>query len=136
MQPLTRLTGEIGRFAIVGAVATAVHIGAATVFLHSIAHNPLVANLAAFLIAVAVSFLGHYHWSFASRLSKTHAFLRFFAVALIGFAANSALLKALLLLNFSIADVSISIAALIVPIISFTLSRIWAFAPRTTPSGS
>jgi putative flippase GtrA len=95
---------------------------------------PLLANLAAFCTAVGVSFLGHYHWTFAHKGAFHRevpgvgkAMRRFLIVSLIGLALNSLVVYVitdLLALSYWYAVVLMVTA---VPGIVFLLSRFWAF---------
>jgi putative flippase GtrA len=99
---------------------------------------PLLANFAAFCVAVGVSFFGHFHWTFAgehlrpggnTRVNRT--FARFFAVAVFGLGLNS-------LAVYVITDVlmmsylySAGLMVTVVPVILFVINKYWAFAaPR------
>ena len=127
-EAVTNFVKQVSKFSIIGAVATVVHIIIAESLIHSTIIAPLRANLFAFSVALFISFVGHYYWSFSCQAHKGRAFLRFFVVALIAMAANNALLSVLLILDWFVIDVSIVVAALVVPILSFILGRTWAFA--------
>ena len=98
---------------------------------------PLAANVAAFGVAVVVSFFGHFCWTFRSEpagaAAALHrrmraAFARFAVVALLGLALNSAavvLTVDLLALPYPFA---ILLMVSVVPLAVFALSRFWAFA--------
>lgn len=127
-QTLKKLAGEAGRFTLVGLAATGLHIAVAELLLHTVTENPFAANVAAFLSAVTLSFLGHYHWSFRSQAHKGRAFVKFFTVALTAMAANNLILKLLLMTALLSPALCILLAALAVPVITFVLGRLWAFA--------
>jgi putative flippase GtrA len=129
-ETLKTLAGQASRFTVVGLAATALHIAVAETLLHTVVANPFAANFIAFLSAVSLSFLGHYHWSFKSDAHKGRAFAKFFTVALAAMAANNLLLKILLMLQVLPPALCIVLAAMAVPVISFIFSRLWAFAPE------
>ena len=120
---------EVGRFALVGAAATAMHLA---VGLTAIAAGmpPLAANPLAFAVAFAVSFAGHCGWTFASAgVPVGRALPRYGLVALAGLALNEAVLAALLALGA--APMGAFAAAVTVAAAStYVLSRAWAFRPR------
>lgn len=119
---------QAARFGLVGIIATAVHlaIGATMIF---VGVPPATANVFAFLIAVGVSFTGHFYYTFPKHTSShIHAFWRFTAVALIGFLINQLLLIGLLLIP-SFANIACLVASTaFAASISFLLSKRWVFA--------
>ena len=120
---------EVGRFALVGAAATAVHLGVGLGAI-SVGVPPLVANPLAFAVAFAVSFAGHRGWTFAStRVPARHALPRFGAVALGGLALNEAVLAALLALGAAPMG-AFAVAVTVAAASTYVLSRAWAFRPR------
>ena len=87
---------QMGRFALVGGAATAVHLAVGGSAIGA-GVPPLVANAVAFVAAFAASFAGHYGFTFAGNGAAFGGSLaRFLAVALLGFALNQGLLSALL----------------------------------------
>jgi len=110
------------RFALVGAVATGVHMAVATLLLGLCGWPPYVANLGAFLVAFAVSYLGHRHVTFARAGSPW----RFLLVALGGFGLNNLLLTGLLACGVP-ALAALLVATALVPVFSYLLSSLWVF---------
>lgn len=110
------------RFALVGAVATLVHMAVATLLLGLCAWPPYAANLGAFLIAFGVSYLGHRHVTFARAGSPW----RFLLVALGGFGLNNLLLTGLLACGVP-ALAALLVATALVPVFSYLLSSLWVF---------
>lgn len=133
--PLWQLALQYVRFGTVGMAATATHvlIFAASIELAGV--RPLMANMIAFPIAVLVSFIGNFRWTFASggrgaagigRPARV-ALVRFAIIALIGLALNSLavyLVVDALALAYGLAIV---LMVTVVPGIMFTLSKLWAF---------
>lgn len=110
------------RFILVGGLATLVHILVAGTLLAIFEPQPYVANFIAFLVAFGVSYCGHRYLTFARRGS----ILRFFVVAIAGFALNNLLLTGLLALGLS-AFLAIVVATALVPVFSYLASSLWAF---------
>ena len=81
---------RIARFGAVGLFATLVHFTVALSMKYLTGTSSvLLMNTCGFLVALVVSFFGHYHFTFSSSQIYTHAFARFFVVALGAFAASS-----------------------------------------------
>ena len=119
------------KFAIVGLIATSIHMLIVWVLVGHIEIPVFSANTIAFISAFAFSFSGHFYWTFSSknRSSETkYLFLkRFFTVSLILFLLNNAVLVSLIkLTHLSMATLSV-ISVSVVPIASYLISRFWAF---------
>lgn len=122
MTPLEELL-QMLRFGAVGLLATVVHflvaLGVGKMLgLSSI----LVMNIAGFLVALVISFLGHYHFTFSSSELYSRAFLKFFAVALLCLLASSlciAMAGYALLPNI----IQLFIGAVVIPIISYIANK-------------
>ncbi len=120
---------QIMRFGIVGALATFVHMVIGFLLIASGWH-PLSANLIAFATAFLVSFVGHLGYSFSDQdVNPARAFWRFAVVALIGFACNEALLLVLILQGFFSDSFALWVSTAFAAILTFSLSRTWAFRP-------
>ena len=134
MRRLWHLALQYARFGAVGVAATATHAVMFTAFLELVGLAPLVANFAAFGIAVLVSFLGHFHWTFWTETAdqdwqqQRAAFVRFTVVALSGLALNS-LAVILVVSVFALPyQYALILMVCVVPLLVFTLSKFWAFA--------
>ena len=134
MYPATKLlTGKelrrILRFTTVGFAATATH---ATMLLFLVEGNgtdPLWANFFSFLLAVLVSFFGHYHWTFTASTLYTTAFPRFFTIALLGLGLNQTIMfctVSVLALNYLF---GLAVVVVLVPGFTFLANRFWSFKP-------
>ncbi|MEJ8475754.1 GtrA family protein [Roseibium algae] len=140
-----RVKTEVGtafRFAIVGATATLTHATAALALLETGTLSAFPANIAGFLVAFVVSFVGHHRWSFASTQQdgKAHQRMRrFFVLALIGFALNSSVLAGWLGLTSWPQSLGILFSIAVVPALTFFGARLWAFSgspPASDPNES
>ena len=119
------------RFGIVGALATLVHMLIGATLIHS-GWPALAANPLSFLIAFAVSFMGHYGFSFSDQEKDVHTSLKRFAlVACAGFVVNEVLL-AILIWTARLPDIAALILSTgVAAIITFFASRNWAFRKLT-----
>ena len=117
-------------FLAVGGSAAAVHFGVVLLLVSQHQTPALAANVAGFLIAFCVSFLGHQRLTFAAGAASARQSLpRFAAVALLGFVSNELLYALLLALGV---DYRLALLAVLVAVAGMTwlLSRYWAFAAR------
>lgn len=115
------------RFTVVGLCAMTVHF-LLVVGLVYLTVAPLLANVAAFLIAFQVSFWGHLGWSFSDLCAtRNMAMRRFFLVAVGGFALNEVLYAALLRWTPLPYQVALFLVLGTVALGTFVISRCWAF---------
>ena len=121
------ISAQVMRFGVVGVSAMCVHMLVVTLLVPAGLH-PLLANIIAFLVAFQVSYFGHARWTFsvADPNSRKHK-LRFFIVAILSFLTNE-MLYALLLTIFHLHYlVALFIVLAVVALLTFVLSRLWAF---------
>lgn len=116
------------RFSIVGAVATLIHVSTVWLLITHLDRNPLLLNLAAFLVAFGFSFAGQYYWTFRSKKHWHHALLRFFSVSFFAFVLNNFVLVMLLDANLLSPAASAVLAAIVIPPFTYILGRFWAFS--------
>lgn len=124
--------GQLVRFGCVGLAATAVHSSTALSLHHLADWSPLWSNAVAFTIAWFVSYLGNWAWTFSGTATHSQSAPRFLAVALSGFCLN----QVLIYLTTSVLGwpfwAGLCLVLSIVPILTFTASRLWAY--RTSPA--
>jgi putative flippase GtrA len=126
--------GRIGWFIVVGCAAAAVHWSVATALVALAGWQPLVANVAGWLVALGVSFTGHHRLSFRGHGSSLgRAGLRFFSISAGGFLINESAYA--LLLHWTSARYDVLLAAVLVGVAGATylLSRHWAFLNSSAP---
>jgi putative flippase GtrA len=114
-------------FALIGLSATAVHVLSALAARYSIQASALEANLIGYCSAVLVSYIGNARFTFGSAVLQGRQFTRFLIVSLFGLALNQAITFVAvneLHLPFRLALAGVVV---VVPLVSFALSRIWAF---------
>jgi len=122
--------GQITRFAVVGAAATLIHVVVALLVTSAFALAPLVANLAGFSVAVAVSFWGHLRVTFRVEKPQRQHLYRFIVLSLVSLAVSSLITATWTYWGGSMI-VAMSFVTLIVPSMSFVAARLWAFATVT-----
>lgn len=125
------LPGQISRFAVIGLIATGVHLTIAGFSHYSLGMTPLVANFVAFLFAFGVSFTGHYFWTFNQANSIRQAMTRFFLVAITGLAINQAIVWLVVNIMGQSFLLAMALAVLIIPAASFVSSKFWAFRAQS-----
>jgi putative flippase GtrA len=120
------LSGQIIRFGLVGISAALVQFLGVAGFVSFFHLKPLIANCFAFLFAFQVSFLGHTHWTFKAK-NSAQTKRKFFVVSSCSFALNQTLYAYLLKYSHLHYLLALLIVILIVPGLTFLLSKFWAF---------
>ena len=127
---MTAVATQAARFFTVGGAATVVHVACA-LGLHSLfGVAPLIANVFAFLVASAVSYIGNWRWTFGTSGEHAHAVPRFLLIAISAFGVNQFtvfLLVEKLGYPFWIGLIP---AVLIVPVVTFWLNWTRVFRSR------
>jgi putative flippase GtrA len=116
------------RFALIGGIATFIHMVFVSIFIYKTSLPILTVNLIAFLLAFGISFSGNYYWTFRKTCRPDRAIRRFFLIATSAFFANSILLSVLLNAGLLSPISSALTAALIIPSFTYLASRLWAFS--------
>lgn len=120
-----KLPAQLFRFGIVGVLAMLMHLAIVSVLV-PLQVAPLLANVAAFIIAFQISYYGHRSWTFRAR-HEGAAYWRLLLVSGISFLLNEILYA--LLLKMSGLDYRASLAIVLVTVSAFTFiaSRLWVF---------
>lgn len=127
---------QIARFGMVGLLATFVHMVIGFLLIQS-GWQPLTANMIAFGIAFLVSFVGHLGFSFADQdANPASALWKFAVVAVLGFICNETLLAALLSQKFLSDMTALCLSTAAAAVLTFSLSRIWAFRKSARIGGA
>ena len=122
---------SVGWFVLVGCVAAAVHWCVVVALVERLGQAPLVANCFGWLVAFGVSFAGHHRLSFRGHGGVIGvAALRFLLVSATGFAINEALYAVLLRRGGHRYDILLAIVLIAVAVLTYLLSRHWAFARK------
>jgi len=145
---LLEFIAQVLRFGVVGLSATLIHVAVFLLltgvqFSEGSRLDPQVANLLAWMSAFVVSFLGHYHWTFAGlqdpgSRSTYQTLLRFLVVSLLGLGLNSGLVLLVVDVLGRPPVVAAVFMATLTPAVSFVISRYWAFrggAGKDVPAG-
>jgi putative flippase GtrA len=130
-------TAAVGKFAVIGVLATLTHATVAGGLLQSGLLPAYPANICGFLVAFCVSFTGHYYWSFSHLRRKGTAIrsmIRFLVIAVSGFLLNTTVLALWLTLTPWPDLIGLLFSIAIVPALSFAGARLWAFSHH--PAGT
>ena len=119
-------TARVGRFALVGFAATAIHLSVAMLLEHVSPLPVIVIHVLAYLTAFSVSFIGHYIYTFKSSRQWTLALMRFLAVSLAVLCLSSLVAKVCTAAGLA-GVISLLVAALSVPALTYVLSRTLVF---------
>ena len=116
-------------FVLVGASAALTHMAVFTVVLLLVPTLwPEIANVAGFLVAFLMSFVGHRRLSFQDAgTSVMQSFVRFAATAVAGFVTNEAVFILLFRLLGLPTWVALISGIVVSAVQTFVLSRFWAF---------
>jgi len=116
-------------FVLVGASAALTHMVVFTLVLLLVPTLwPEIANVAGFLVAFLVSFVGHRRLSFQDAdTSLLQSFMRFAATAVAGFVTNEAVFIALFRVLELPAWMALMSGIVMSAVQTFVLSRFWAF---------
>jgi putative flippase GtrA len=115
-------------FGCVGGLASLVNLIVVIIFVHEGWASPLWANFIAFCIAYQVSFLGHHYLTFRHQsTSLLQSWFKFLFVALGGFVLTESLYAFFLKGLHVQYIVALIVVFMIVPVVTFLLSKKWAF---------
>ena len=133
-RPLGRLYEDytdVCRFIIVGGLATFVHYIVALTVYGGFNVPPLWANFIAFIIAFNVTYFGHYFWVFESDNAHRSSLPKSLTVSLIGLALSQIIVWGLTERLAFPFHLTLIIAVTLVPMVTFSLNRLWVFKEKT-----
>jgi putative flippase GtrA len=115
-------------FLLVGALAAALHWLVAVMLVERAGVAPMLANVGGWLVALALSFVGQWRWTFGDRRApSSRSALRFFGLSAAGLALNAAT-YALLLHNTPLRyDIALALVLLTVTVITYLATQRWVF---------
>lgn len=121
------LAADFVRFAVVGAIATAVHAAVFALAIESTPLDPVAATAIAFCIAFAVGFTLNRRWTFRSRGRPAAELPRYLVAQLAGLVVNAAIMAFAVHLQRWSPYVGLALGIALVPPLTFALSRWWVF---------
>lgn len=118
---------QLSRFSFVGALATLTYLVVANLLFFIDAINPAWASVLAYLAGVVVSFTGQSRFTFGVSRNRFAHVVKFALLSAVGLGMSFGLVRAAD--TFQIAPVFATIsAAMIIPIFSYVIMRLWVFA--------
>lgn len=118
---------SIFKYAIVGILGTATHIGILTILVECFSLNPLLGSTLGFLVTLVESYLLNYYWTFKAKTNHAQAISRYFAVSVFGLLLNT-LIMYLAIDYFRIWYLYGQILVIFcVPLSNYFLNKIWTF---------
>jgi putative flippase GtrA len=131
-----KLRRQLLRFGVVGLLATVVHLSVYAILAKFLALEPQPANLAAFVMAVPVSFAGQAAWTFHEQVDgqglTVARLTRFCFASLTGLALNS-LFVHIVTITFNASSLAaLPLMAVVTPALLFALNRFWVFGPLSS----
>ena len=124
-----QLVRQLLSFGTVGMLATVVHVSLAYFLMIQTETNPYLANLAGFLAAFGISFIGNARLTFRYDGNLSGPAVRFLVISLASLALTStitALVEAYGLPRWTYVAMTLAV----VPPVTFLLSKFWVFASR------
>ena len=116
------------RFIAIGGSAAVVHLAVVRLVVDARWLVPAWANVLGWLVAFAVSFSGHFYWTFARQgTSLVQALPRFFLLSAAGFAINQAAYVLALRFVPWRYDVLLACVLVAVAVCTYVFSKLWAF---------
>jgi putative flippase GtrA len=128
MASKTNLIKQIIQFGIVGVTAALVHFTVVVSLVELYLLRPLIANIAAFLVAFNVSYLGHRNFTFRGTTTRHQvAIPRLFFTSCGLFAANEGLFYFFMNVTKLPYTAALLLVLFILPVVTFMINKLWVF---------
>lgn len=127
MERLVREVLTASRFFVVGSTATLVHLSVSFFALKLLATPVAAANFLGFAVALFVSYVGHYYFTFKSEKQHGVSAVRFLATASTAYVANVVVVSLLAATTLLEPEVRLAAGIATMPVVSFILSRLWVY---------
>jgi putative flippase GtrA len=127
---------EVARFGLVGVLATLVHAGILVFVVELLGWDPVASTPFAFCVAVLVSYLGNFFWTFDSEYGLISRLPKFVLVQLSGMALATLIMFLVVdVLNW-IYPVGLALSLALVPVFTFVVHRRWTFGAEKSVRGA
>lgn len=118
---------QIIRFIIVGTTAAAVHFSIVVYLVQLFHYAPLIANIAAFIVAFQVSYWGHRMWTFSeTEVMHREAYPKLIILQVSVLCMNEGLYYLFLSLHIPY-QLALLMVLAIMPFFTFVTSKFWVF---------
>jgi putative flippase GtrA len=124
------LRSEALRFGLVGIAGTMVHVTVCLLVAASFTIRSELANLAGFLAAVLVSYVGHSQYTFGVKSEHRFQMPRFAALSLTGLLVSSAITWGVCTRFGGPIWLAMALTVVTVPTVTFIGAKFWVFASR------
>lgn len=118
-------------FGLIGVVSTFTHVGTLVFFVELLNSSPIPASTVGFILAVAVSYVLNYRFTFNAQESHSVYFPKYLLTCIIGLSFNTGIM----FLTVQVLGWWYLIGQLctlaIVPIFNFTLNKFWVFSKES-----
>ena len=118
---------QLCRFGIVGVSAVIINLLIVIFIVETFDWPPLLANIIGFIVACQIAFFGHNLWTFKMNTGAHNAWLKFVMVATFSLGLTQLLFFILLHVFVLYYVFALILTQMIVPIVTFLLSKYWAF---------
>ncbi len=115
------------RFAVVGCLATGLHVGIFLFCVRTLNLGPTLATTPAFLGAMTLSYTLNHSWTFGARGRHCYFFLRYLLVALLGVTLNLTIMFVVTRWLGKSYYLGLALVVLLVPLFNFLGNRYWGF---------
>ncbi len=115
------------RFAVVGAIATAIHAAVFALLIEATRVDPVAATVVAFAVAFVAGFALNRRWTFGSRAHPVAQLPRYLAAQLAGLALSASIMYVSVHVQRWSPYAGLALSIVLVPPLTFALSRWWVF---------
>lgn len=119
---------QIARFGVTGVLATGVHYCVLWFFSNYHDVTPWTSSGLGFCAAVGVTWVGQRYWVFPSKKIHLFTIMKFCSVAFFGLSGNVVIMFIFTDIWQKSAEAGFAAGVILIPAMSFLLSKIWVFA--------
>ena len=121
---------RFARFAVVGAIATAIHAAVFAIAIEFVHIEPVTANALAFVVALLTGYSLNRRWTFVAYGTEHARLWRYAIAALVVLALNSAIMFAVVHVAHWSPYIGLGVSIVLAPPVSFALNQYWVFRQR------
>jgi len=129
---ITKSLNQVARFVFVGGIATAVHVVVAIFAIQKLKTSSLSANFLGYSVSVSVSYFLNSVWTFRVVSPRGGQFPKYVLISIVGLLINQAITYLVTEIFHYSYYLAILLVISVVPIITYTLSKHWAFTGKSS----